>query len=109
MAEDKGKAPGGVRLTKRSTTADPRREKLCAQCGKGFIVEPGQKFYLCPSCYQRNFKPKRKKAEGTQVLTQITCALCGKREFLPFLPEDPAKALCQACFRARRAEEPQVP
>lgn len=108
MSDGKTKGPlPGVRVTKRATEPDPRREKACAQCGRDFLLEPGQKFYLCPTCYQKAFKPKRKKAQDTQVLTQITCAACGKREFLPFLPEDPSKALCQACFRLQKAQEPQ--
>jgi CxxC-x17-CxxC domain-containing protein len=110
MVDGKPKGPlPGVRVTKRSATPDPRREKACADCGKSFLVEPGQKFYLCPNCYQKAFKPKRKKAQDTQVLAQITCAACGKKEFLPFLPEAPEKALCQSCFRAQKAQEPDLP
>ncbi|HJW33245.1 MAG TPA: hypothetical protein VJ505_07775 [Holophagaceae bacterium] len=102
-----GAAKPAARLVKRAPTQPPKptdpREKACAKCGGAFTVLPGEKFFLCPSCYRRSFQSKRGKLE-TKVLTQITCVACGTREYLPFLPEDPANALCQACFRVRRAE-----
>jgi len=100
-------AKPGVRLVKRAAVAAPDpeapRDKACAKCGSAFTVLPGEKFFLCPACYRRAYQGRKGRTE-TQVLTQITCAGCGKTEYLPFLPEDPAKALCQACFRARRPE-----
>lgn len=109
--DDAPATPAGVkpaaRLVKRAPAAPPKpsdpRDKACAKCGGTFTVLPGEKFFLCPSCYRRSFQSKRGKLE-TKVLTQITCVACGAREYLPFLPEDPAKALCQACFRIRKAE-----
>jgi CxxC-x17-CxxC domain-containing protein len=101
------KAP--VLLTKRAPVAppDPKspREKICAECGMRFKVETGQKFYLCPDCYRRSFTYKRKGGkEAARILTHITCAACGSQEYLPFVPEDPAKALCRACFAKERPE-----
>lgn len=97
----------GVRLVKREAVAAPDpeapRDKACAKCGRTFQVQPGEKYFLCPACYRRAYHGRRGRAE-TQVLTQITCADCGKTEYLPFLPEDPSKALCQACFRTHRPE-----
>lgn len=96
-----------VRLVKRAAVpapdAEAPRDKACAKCGSAFTVLPGEKYFLCPACYRRSYHGRRGRAE-TQVLTQITCAGCGRTEYLPFLPEDPAKALCQVCFRLRRSE-----
>jgi len=111
-----GPAPAkpAVRLTKRAPVAppDPKspREKICAECGMRFKVEAGQKFYLCPDCYRRSFSYKRKGGkEAARVLTHITCATCGAQEYLPFVPEDPAKALCRACFAKERPEPKAAP
>lgn len=102
-----------VLLTKRTPVAppDPKapREKICAECGMHFKVETGQKFYLCPDCYRRSFTYKRKGGkEAARILTHITCAACGAQEYLPFIPDDPAKALCRACF-AKQKPEPKAP
>ena len=111
-----GPAPAkpAVRLTKRAPVAppDPKspREKICAECGMRFKVEAGQKFYLCPDCYRRSFSYKRKGGkEAARVLTHITCATCGAQEYLPFVPEDPAKALCRACYAKERPEPKAAP
>ncbi|BDU70767.1 hypothetical protein GETHOR_28680 [Geothrix oryzae] len=98
-----------VLLTKRVAVAppDPKapREKICAECGMHFRVETGQKFYLCPDCYRRSFTYKRKGGkDAARILTHITCAVCGGQEYLPFVPEDPAKALCRACYAKERPE-----
>ena len=109
-----GPAKVPVRLTKRAPVAppDPKapREKICAECGLHFKVETGQKFYLCPDCYRRSFTYKRKgEKDGARVLSHITCAACGAQEYLPFLPDDPAKALCRACFAKQRPEPKAAP
>lgn len=105
-------APAAVKLTKRTPVAPPDptapREKACADCGRTFRVEPGQKFFLCPDCYRRSYTYRRKGGKDTaRILTHITCAQCGASEYLPFLPEDPAKALCRACF-AKQPSEPKA-
>jgi CxxC-x17-CxxC domain-containing protein len=102
-------AAPAVRLTKRTPVAppDPKapREKICAECAVRFRVESGQKFYLCPDCYRRSFTYKRKGGpEAARILTHITCATCGAQEYLPFIPDDPAKALCRSCFAKERPE-----
>lgn len=107
-------APAPVRLTKRVPVAppDPKapREKICAECGLHFRVEAGQKFFLCPDCYRRSFTYKRKGGQtAARVLTHITCAACGTQEYLPFVPEDPAKALCRACYAKQRPEPNPTP
>jgi CxxC-x17-CxxC domain-containing protein len=102
-----------VLLTKRAPVAppDPKapRDKICSECGLRFRVESDQKFYLCPDCYRRSFVYKRKGGKDTaRILTHITCADCGAQEYLPFVPEDPTKALCRACF-AKSRPEPKSP
>ena len=99
-----------VLLTKRAAVVPPDpeapREKSCAECGHGFVVEAGQKFYLCPDCYRRSFTYRRKGGrDAATILSQITCAACGASEYLPFLPDDPTKALCRACFAKQRPEQ----
>ena len=103
-----------VRLTKRTAVAPPDpaapREKICAECGIHFKVESGQKFYLCPDCYRRSFVYKRKGGrEAARILTHITCAECGAQEYLPFVPEDPAKALCRTCYAKQKPEPKPAP
>ena len=107
--QDLASKPTPVLLTKRAPVAppDPKapREKICAECGMHFKVETGQKFYLCPDCYRRSFTYKRKGGkDAARILTHIICATCGAQEYLPFVPEDPAKALCRACFAKERLE-----
>ena len=102
-----------VLLTKRTPVAppDPKapREKICSECGMHFKVETGQKFYLCPDCYRRSFVYKRNGGKDTaRILTHITCAACGAAEYLPFIPDDPSKALCRACY-AKERPEPKSP
>ncbi|WLT31639.1 hypothetical protein [Geothrix sp. PMB-07] len=106
--------PTPVLLTKRAPVAppDPKapREKICSDCGMHFKVETGQKFYLCPDCYRRSFVYKRKGGkEAARILTHITCASCGAQEYLPFIPDDPSKALCRACFAKERPEPKPAP
>ncbi len=106
--------PTPVLLTKRVAVAppDPKapREKICSDCGMHFRVETGQKFYLCPDCYRRSFVYKRKGGpDAARILTHITCASCGAQEYLPFIPDDPTKALCRACFAKARPEPKPAP
>lgn len=111
---DQAPKPVPVLLTKRTPVAppDPKapREKICSDCGMHFRVESGQKFYLCPDCYRRSFVYKRKGGpDAARILTHIVCASCGAQEYLPFVPEDPAKALCRTCFAKERPEPKPAP
>lgn len=83
--------------------APPLRRKECSACGRKFPVQEGEKFYLCPACYAKTFQKKKRSGEA-QILTHITCSACGAEEYLPFVPTDPAEALCKACFLQRRRE-----
>lgn len=100
-------APGSVRVQKRDNNAAPTlREKLCATCGKPFKLQPDEKFFDCPACYQKNQAPRKPHKRGeARVLVQITCAGCGTIEFLGFAPTDPATALCRTCFSAQKREQ----
>lgn len=104
-------APQGVRLQKRQPAAAPAadavRDKVCARCGLTFRLDPGKKFFLCPDCYRREVAYKRK-GTSARVMALISCAQCGKAEYLPFTPDDPKAALCRTCFRERGAE-PKAP
>ena len=51
----------------------------------------------------------RPQLDAARILTHITCAACGAQEYLPFIPEDPAKALCRACFAKERPEHKSAP
>ena len=112
VAPDQTGKTAPVLLTKRAPVAppDPKapREKICAECGMHFRVEAGEKFYLCPD--RRSFVYKRKGGKDVaRILTHITCATCGAQEYLPFVPEDPTKALCRACFAKERPEPKPAP
>ncbi len=111
---DLASKPTPVLLTKRVPVAppDPKapREKICAECAMRFRVESGQKFYLCPDCYRRSFVYKRNGGkDAARILSHIVCASCGAQEYLPFVPEDPAKALCRTCFAKERPEHKPTP
>jgi len=81
------------------------RQKCCATCGRPFSLEPGQRFFDCPGCYQKKkSQQKPQKNSETRVLTQIQCASCGIMDFVGFVPDDPASVLCGVCF-AKRARE----
>ncbi len=101
--------PGSVMVQKRVVQVEPvLREKLCATCGKPFLLSPEQKFYICPDCYRKTQAPLKKtirKGEA-QVLIQIRCASCGTVEYLDFVPSDPSATYCRACF-AKRKREPR--
>jgi CxxC-x17-CxxC domain-containing protein len=107
---DLASKPTPVLLTKRTPVAppDPKapRDKICSECGMHFKLESGQKFYLCPDCYRRSFVYKRNGGKDVaRILTHITCAGCGAQEYLPFIPDDPTKALCRTCYAAQRPEQ----
>jgi len=98
--------PGTVKVQKRvPRQPDLSREKLCATCGQTFTVTPDQKFFNCPDCYRKTQpvrKPPRK--SEAQILTQITCMVCGAVEYLAFVPTDVNATYCHSCFSKKRQE-----
>jgi CxxC-x17-CxxC domain-containing protein len=104
--ESEGKAPA-VRVSKpQGQAAKTARQKECATCGQVFDLQPGQKFFDCPDCYQSKMTERRLAgAKRTRVLTRIACRDCGASEFVAFVPEDPATVLCRACFAKKNREQ----
>lgn len=97
-------APGPVKIQKASERKVVEgRVKACAECGRNFTLQEGEKFFLCPRCYTNSFQKKKRPGEA-QILTRITCSACGAEEYLTFVPTDPGEALCKACFQAKRRE-----
>lgn len=101
---------GPVKVQKRADrpVPDGSREKACSECQRLFTLQPGEKFYLCPSCYQKSLGPKRP-AKGARILTHIKCAACGTEEYISFVPTDPTSALCKACHIKQRREQKAKP
>jgi len=105
--ESTGHNPNGtVKIQKREAKVPvTTREKICASCGRTFRLAPEEKFFNCPHCYKKAQpirKPVRK--NDAQILTQIICLECGTKEYVDFVPSDPASALCAACFSKRKRE-----
>jgi CxxC-x17-CxxC domain-containing protein len=98
-----------VKIEKPSVHQKKRaREKCCATCGKPFALEPDQKFFDCPACYQKKISSQKpRKRSETKVLTQIRCASCGVAEFVGFVPDDLTNVLCGACFKQAREQKKQ--
>jgi NMD protein affecting ribosome stability and mRNA decay len=97
-----------VKVQKRQPSQTPR-EKLCATCGRPFLLEPDQKFFDCPRCYKKAHPVHKPSRQGTtQVLIQITCLECGTIEYLDFAPPDPSASLCRACY-TKLKREPRPP
>lgn len=97
---------GVVKIQKREAKpAVTTREKVCATCGRTFRLSPDEKFFNCPHCYKKT-APVRKpvKKNEAQILTQIVCVECGTKEYVDFVPTDPATAFCAACFSKRKRE-----
>ncbi len=104
-AGDTAPALGPIRVQKRdSEPSQSLREKLCADCGRSFALEAEQKYFLCPACYKKRFARKPVRKGETQILIQIQCIECGVTDYLDFMPSDPTKATCKACFHRRKRE-----
>ena len=99
--------PGTVKVQKRVLKQpDLNREKLCASCGQPFTVTPDQKFFMCAECYRKSQPSPRKapRKSDAQILTQITCMVCGAVEYLDFVPTDVNATYCHSCFSKKRQE-----
>ena len=106
MATEESKAVP-VKIEKHSERAKKDlREKMCATCGRIFALEPGQKFFDCPACYQKKiYRQKPSNPFEAKVISQIQCASCGAVEFVRFVPEDPKTVLCRSCFVHQAREQ----
>ncbi|WP_306597705.1 hypothetical protein [Geothrix sp. 21YS21S-2] len=99
-------SPGVVKIQKREAKPTvTTREKVCATCGRTFRLSPEEKFFNCPHCYKKT-QPVRKavRKNEAQILTQIICVECGTKEYVDFVPTDPAAAFCASCFSRRKRE-----
>jgi len=104
--EENGPAIRVEKPSSRPTNA--ARQKLCATCGRPFDLQPGQKFFDCPDCYQSKMSAQRYASTNmkkTRVLTRIKCMSCGAAEFVAFVPEDPETVLCRRCFASLVKEQ----
>ncbi|OGH23849.1 MAG: zinc-binding protein [Candidatus Levybacteria bacterium RIFCSPHIGHO2_02_FULL_42_12] len=83
----------------------------CKDCGNTFVWSASeQSFYQqkgfqapvrCSNC--RAAKRSRLDGGGGQSTQhEITCASCGKKDTVPFVPRGDKPVLCRDCFRAKR-------
>lgn len=80
------------------------RSLTCAECGATFVFTAGeQKFFAdkgfkndpkrCKQC-----KAQRYSKKGQAVETSVTCAQCGVKTTVPFMPRQNRPVFCRACF-----------
>lgn len=93
------------------------KEENCQTPGKQFVwTASEQEFYAakgfsapqrCPAC--RAAKKAEKQGgrfdRGPRQMHEITCANCGAKGEVPFVPRDPSNVLCADCFRNKRDAE----
>ncbi len=106
MSKPSNPLPAPIKVQKRVDA--PRaglRDKLCADCHRPFTMAEDQKHFLCPSCHQRKLTRRPVRKGETRVLIQIQCVSCGAQDYLDFVPPDPAKATCRACFLRLKREQ----
>ncbi len=88
----------------------------CRDCGKEFVwTASEQEFYQqkgfqnapvrCPEC--RALKKARLGGDrggrgGERQSFEITCAVCGNKDTVPFQPRGDRPVLCRDCFRKQR-------
>jgi CxxC-x17-CxxC domain-containing protein len=88
------------------------RTLTCRECNQPFTWTAGeQQFYLekglvniparCPNC-----RASRKAKLGLQerVQTEVTCAECGERTTVPFVPRNGNPVYCSRCFDKLRVQ-----
>ena len=64
---------------------------------KGLINEPGR----CPEC--RQLRREGRSAGPGRTLHEVTCAVCGTKTEVPFLPTQGRPVYCQDCFQQIRS------
>ncbi|OGH19169.1 MAG: zinc-binding protein [Candidatus Levybacteria bacterium RIFCSPHIGHO2_12_FULL_38_12] len=81
----------------------------CRDCGKQFTwTASEQEFYQqkgfqnapvrCPDC--RTLKKARmNNQDRPREMNEITCAECGRKDTVPFVPRGDRPVLCRDCFR----------
>ena len=92
----------------------------CRDCGQDFTFTSGeQEFYAskgltntpsrCPSCRaaRRGGQASSTSRTPRGESYEATCASCGRRTFVPFLPREDRPVYCNDCFQAQRASRPR--
>jgi CxxC-x17-CxxC domain-containing protein len=72
------------------------REQFAA---RGHFHVPGR----CPACREGRAQRKQEHA-AVRGLHTVTCAKCGARTRVPFLPRTEKPVYCRACFLEKRAD-----
>ena len=88
----------------------------CRDCGQDFTFTSGeQEFYAskgltntpsrCPSCRaaRRGGQASSTSRTSHGETYEATCAQCGRRTFVPFLPREDRPVYCNDCFQTQRA------
>jgi CxxC-x17-CxxC domain-containing protein len=84
----------------------------CRDCGIEFVFTAGeQQFYeskgllnapgRCPEC--RQLRREGRGVTRVRAEHEITCAICGTVELVPFVPNQGRPVYCQDCFQQIRA------
>lgn len=91
----------------------------CRDCGQDFTFTSGeQEFYAskgltntpsrCPSCRAARRGGQSSSSRPSRGETyEATCATCGRRTSVPFLPREDRPVYCNDCFQAQRASRPR--
>lgn len=93
----------------------PMFRATCAECGKGFELPfkpTGERPVYCPICFQTkkntnlrnpqskpNFSSNR---NSDRKMYSATCAKCGQRCEVPFMPAPGKTVFCNSCFSASK-------
>lgn len=96
----------------------PMFRATCADCGKGFELPfkpTGERPVYCPVCFQTkkntnlrnpqskpNFSSDR---NSGRKMYSATCAKCGQRCEVPFMPAPGKQIYCNACFGSARRND----
>jgi CxxC-x17-CxxC domain-containing protein len=81
----------------------------CRDCGKDFVFTAGEQGYYverglmndpqrCPSCRAT----RRAEREAGEKGVVITCARCGAKDLVPFVPKLARPVYCSTCFGEHR-------
>lgn len=95
----------GERVDKQCICKECKREFLFTvaeqECyaSRGHRHPPGR----CPDCREARALRKQEQAEA-RALHVVTCARCGARTRVPFLPRSEKPVYCRACFLELRSK-----
>ncbi|MFH0779745.1 MAG: CxxC-x17-CxxC domain-containing protein [Parcubacteria group bacterium] len=93
----------------------PMFHATCAECGKGFELPfkpTGERPVYCPVCFQTKkntnlrapqSKPNFTNRNADRKMYSATCAKCGQRCEVPFMPAPGKSIYCNACFSSNKS------